>query len=65
MFKELREFNSVCETGGVYNWLQYFSKESLIKKFEENGLKIVEFYSDVSGKAFTSDLQEIAIVATL
>ncbi len=47
----------------VYNWLQYFSKDSLIKEFEENGFKVEETYSDVGGKAFSSDSIEIAIVA--
>jgi 2-polyprenyl-3-methyl-5-hydroxy-6-metoxy-1,4-benzoquinol methylase len=47
----------------VYNWLQYFSKDSLRKEFEENGLKVEEIYSDVAGKPFTSESPEIAIVA--
>ncbi|GAI82453.1 unnamed protein product, partial [marine sediment metagenome] len=34
----------------VYNWLQYFSMESLKKEFEENNLIINDIYSDVSGK---------------
>jgi len=47
----------------VYNWLQYFSKESLIKEFEENGFKVEEVYSDVAGKTFTPESPEIAVVA--
>jgi SAM-dependent methyltransferase len=47
----------------VYNWLQYFSKDSLGKEFEENGFKVEEFYSDVAGKTFTPESPEIAIVA--
>jgi len=47
----------------VYNWLQYFSEDSLRNEFEENGFKIKELYSDVTGKALTSDSGEIAIVA--
>ena len=47
----------------VYNWLQCYSKDSLIKEFEENGFKVEELYSDVAGKAFTSESTEIAIVA--
>ena len=47
----------------VYNWLQYFSKDSLLKEFEENGFKVEELYSDVAGKSFTSESKEIAIVA--
>jgi SAM-dependent methyltransferase len=47
----------------VYNWLQYFSKDSLLKEFEENGFRVEEFLSDVAGKTFTSQSPEIAIVA--
>ena len=47
----------------VYNWLQYFSKDSLRKEFEDSGFKVEETYSDVAGKAFTSESTEIAIVA--
>jgi SAM-dependent methyltransferase len=47
----------------VYNWLQYFSPESLRKEFEESGFKIEELYSDVAGKALSSESSEIAIVA--
>ncbi len=47
----------------VYNWLQYFSKDSLRKEFEENGFKVEEVYSDVAGKSFNSESPEIAIVA--
>jgi SAM-dependent methyltransferase len=47
----------------VYNWLQYFSKDSLRKEFKENGFKVEELYSDVAGKTFTPESPEIAIVA--
>jgi 2-polyprenyl-3-methyl-5-hydroxy-6-metoxy-1,4-benzoquinol methylase len=46
----------------VYNWLQYFSRDSIRKEFEENGFKVEELYSDVAGKAFASESAEIAIV---
>jgi cyclopropane fatty-acyl-phospholipid synthase-like methyltransferase len=48
----------------VYNWLQYFSEDSLRNEFEENGFKVEALYSDVAGKAITSDSTEIAIVAS-
>ncbi len=51
------------ETRIVYNWLQYFSRESLGQEFEENGLKIEKFYSDVSGKDNDPESLEIAISA--
>lgn len=47
----------------VYNWFQYYSKESLADEFAENGFKIEHLFSDVSGKAYASDSKEIAIVA--
>ena len=47
----------------VYNWLQYFSKDSLRKEFEDNGFKVEEIYSDVSGRIFSPDSTEIAIEA--
>ena len=47
----------------VYNWLQYFSKESLIREFENSGFKVEEIYSDIAGKTFDSESTEIAVVA--
>lgn len=47
----------------VYNWLQYFSEESLRKEFEENGFTVEAIYADVSGKAFGPESAEMAIVA--
>jgi cyclopropane fatty-acyl-phospholipid synthase-like methyltransferase len=47
----------------VYNWLQYFSKESIVREFEDTDFKIENVYSDVGGKTFNPDSQEIAIVA--
>jgi SAM-dependent methyltransferase len=47
----------------VYNWLQYFSKDSLRKEFEENGFKVEKLYSDVAGKTYNPESPEIAIVA--
>lgn len=47
----------------VYNWLQYFSKDSLGKEFNENGFQVEEVYSDVAGKPFDPESPEIAVVA--
>ncbi len=47
----------------VYNWLQYFSISSLNKLFQNNGFRIEEFYSDIAGKAYSPESDEIAIVA--
>lgn len=48
----------------VYNWLQYYSLESIRKEFEENGFSIDEYYSDVAGKSYEPDSSEIAVVAS-
>ncbi len=47
----------------VFNWLQYFSEDSIRKEFKENGFKVEEIYSDVAGKIFDPESPEIAIVA--
>ena len=47
----------------VYNWLQYFSQDSLREEFEENGLEATEFYADVAGSAFSPDSTDMAVVA--
>ncbi len=53
-----------AQTKTVYNWLQYFSLESLKKEFQENGFGIDECYSDVAGAPFRPDSGEYAIVAS-
>ena len=47
----------------VYNWLQYFSRESLGKEFEENGFEVENFYLNVAGDPFDSNSTEFALVA--
>jgi len=47
----------------VYNWLQYFSQDSLREEFENNGLEAIEFYSDVAGSTFSPDSPDMAVVA--
>ena len=47
----------------IYNWLQYFSRESLQKEFEENGFGVEAFYSDVAGTPFDPESLEMAIEA--
>jgi 2-polyprenyl-3-methyl-5-hydroxy-6-metoxy-1,4-benzoquinol methylase len=47
----------------VYNWLQYYSEDSLRKEFEKNSFQVLEAYSDVAGKTFDPKSPEIAIVA--
>lgn len=47
----------------VYNWLQYFSRESLTEEFEKSGFDVEAFYSDVEGTEFSPDSPDMAIVA--
>ncbi|MBN2009951.1 class I SAM-dependent methyltransferase [candidate division KSB1 bacterium] len=51
------------KTRVVYNWLQYFSTESLIAEFKENNFDIEYLYSDLAGSQLKSDSKEIAIIA--
>jgi len=53
----------MARTRTVYNWLQYFSPDTLREEFDDNGFKIEEVYSDVAGKTFNSKSPEFAIVA--
>jgi SAM-dependent methyltransferase len=50
-------------TREVYNWLQYFSQESLIEEFESNGFKIENIYSDVAGSEYDPHGIEMAVIA--
>jgi 2-polyprenyl-3-methyl-5-hydroxy-6-metoxy-1,4-benzoquinol methylase len=50
-------------TRTVYNWLQYFSKETLKKEFTDCGFTIEKFYSDVAGSPFDPNAPEFAVVA--
>ena len=47
----------------VYNWLQYFSIDMIKNEFLENGFTIVELFSDVTGKSYSADSTEFAVVA--
>ena len=61
----LDKYTIIEETGSrvVYNWLQHYSKDSLIKEFEDNGFKIENVYSDVAGTDYEPNSTEIAIIA--
>lgn len=50
-------------TRTVYNWLQYFSPETLEREFMQAGFKIEKLYSDVAGTPFNPETAEIAITA--
>ena len=47
----------------AYNWLQYYSEDSLRKEFEENGFNVEGFYSDVTGTTTSPESLEIVIIA--
>jgi cyclopropane fatty-acyl-phospholipid synthase-like methyltransferase len=47
----------------VYNWLQYFSSESLQSEFEEAGFVQHQLYGNVIGAPFDESASEFAIVA--
>ncbi len=53
------------QTRTIYNWLQYFSLETIEKELLEVGFKIVDCYSDVAGTPFKADSDEFAIVANI
>jgi hypothetical protein len=47
----------------IYNWLQYFSPETLIRELESGGLVVKHLLSDVAGTPFSETSQEMAIIA--
>ena len=47
----------------VYNWLQFFSRNSLREEFEKFGFEAEAFYSDVAGTPFSPESPDMAIVA--
>ena len=48
----------------VYNWLQYFTPESLKQEAHAAGLEIDALYSDVAGNQYDSGAAEFAVVMT-
>jgi len=50
-------------TRTIYNWLQYFSPETLEKEFVACGFTVDKLYSDVAGSPFDPETTEIAVVA--
>jgi len=47
----------------VYNWLQYFSPESLSQELTENGFAVQDIFADVAGTAFDPAAPEMAVAA--
>jgi cyclopropane fatty-acyl-phospholipid synthase-like methyltransferase len=50
-------------TRTVYNWLQYFTPETLEKELAECGFVVEKFYSDVAGSPYNPETTEFAVVA--
>lgn len=46
----------------VYNWLQYFSPETLKQEVLSAGLAIEELYNDVAGNPYNAERSEFAVV---
>lgn len=61
----LDKYTIIEESGTrvIYNWLQYFSPDSLREEFESSGFRIEEIFSDVAGKSFASESPDFAVVA--
>ena len=51
-------------TRTVYNWLQYFTRESLTEELTVNGFTVQAFFSDVAGTPFNPKSSDMAVVAT-
>ncbi len=62
----LDKYTIVDESGlrVVYNWLQYFSPESLSGELTAGGFAVDDFYANVAGDSFTETCTEMAVVAT-
>ena len=50
-------------TRTVYNWLQYFTPESLEKELAACGLAVENFYSDIAGSPYNPETTEFAVMA--
>ncbi|MBN1697220.1 MAG: class I SAM-dependent methyltransferase [Spirochaetales bacterium] len=50
-------------TSTIYNWLQYFSRNTLEEEFGNAGFCIHDYFADVAGSAFSPDADEFAVAA--
>lgn len=50
-------------TRTIYNWIQYFSRESLDDELGRSGLEAMSVYGDVTGRPFDAQSPEFAVVA--
>lgn len=47
----------------VYNWLQYFTPETLSRELTDNGFIMPQFFADAAGTPFDPDAAEMAVIA--
>lgn len=52
------------KTRTVYNWLQYFTPETLSREFEKVGFKTEQIIANVAGDEFVPENEEFAIIAS-
>ena len=50
-------------TRTVYNWLQYYTRETLAAELAQNGFEPQAFFSDVAGTPFDPASPDIAVIA--
>ncbi len=50
-------------TRKIFNWLQYYDKESIKNEFAESGLRIEKYLANVAGDEFNADGDEFAVIA--
>ncbi|SEH07616.1 class I SAM-dependent methyltransferase [Candidatus Venteria ishoeyi] len=62
----LDKYTIVEEEGSkvVYNWLQYFSEDTLINELKNAGFNIQAIYDDVAGSNYSKNNTEFAVIAT-
>ncbi|CAH0529429.1 class I SAM-dependent methyltransferase [Vibrio hippocampi] len=46
----------------VYNWLQYFSEDMLLKELKDAGFNIQAIYDDVAGSDYSKNKTEFAVI---
>ena len=48
----------------VFNWLQYYDRDTLRREIVDRGLVIEELLGDVAGSPFDAESHELAVIAT-
>ncbi len=62
----LDKYSIFPESGGsetVYNWLQYFTPESLSEELSEAGFEVKQIHKDVCGRTYSEQHSEFAVEA--